>query len=232
MDILDLRAFETDTAKLVPGFQLAWKDKDRTQQFIGWLAKLFNPDYLTKYTSTFSPKVYFPSQARYEANPTSSFRTLAHERVHLLDTTWWFRISYILPQVLALPLLLCGAVLAFFVGWWALVPVVLGLACVAPWPSPWRVHWERRGYAMSLAIRFWMIGDIGVEAKEGVAGQFTKSSYYFMSWSKAETAKWVAEVEVAIRNGTLVEDETYGSVYRFLKSRNLVHSAALRSDDA
>jgi hypothetical protein len=223
MDLEDLRAFEADTAALVPGFQLGWKDQSRTQKFLGWAAKLFNPEYLSRYTTTVYPKVWFPTQAFYEKDPTHSFVILAHERAHLLDTKAspvWFRFSYAAPQILVLPLLLLGVVLAFLVGWWALPLFVLALACLGPWPAPGRVHWEERGYAMTMATTFWLTGNIPSPMKDSIRNQFLGMAYFRMAWGSTSVNEWLDATERAIRNGTLASgDEVYGAVLRFLRTR-------------
>jgi len=223
MDLTDLRAFEADTAAIVPGFQLAWKDKSSSQKLLGAIMKPFNPGFMTSYTTTFYPKVYFPTQERYESDPTRSFMTLAHERVHLLDTKaspLGFRLSYIYPQVLFVPFVIVGVVLAVFFGWWSLIAFGLGLLCLAPWPSPGRVRLEQRGYAMSLATLYWLTGDISFARKDSIRKQFLTMAYFKMSWSPKAIDKWLTDTEVAIRNGTLAaNDPVYGDVLKFLQSR-------------
>jgi len=223
MDLADLRAFEADTASVVPGFQLAWKDQSSFQKLLGAIMKPFNPNFMTSYTTTFYPKVFFPTKERYEGNPDSSFTTLAHERVHLLDTKaspLWFRLSYVYPQVLSVPLLLAGGVLAFFFGWWSLIAFGLGLACLAPWPAPGRVHWEQRGYAMTMAVTFWLTGDIPFARKDSIRKQFLTMAYFKMAWSTKAIDKWLSDTETSIRNGTLAaNDPVYGDVLKFLQSR-------------
>jgi hypothetical protein len=223
MDLADLRAFEADTAAVVPGFKLDWKDKSSFQKLLGAIMKPFNPNFMTSYTTTFYPKVWFPTQAGYESDPARSFTTLAHERVHLLDTMaspLGFRLSYIYPQVLAVPLLLAGAALAFFFGLWSLIAFGLGLACLAPWPSPGRVRLEQRGYAMSMAVVFWLTGEIPFARKDSIRKQFLSMAYYKMSWDAKGIDAWLAHAEVSIRNGTLAaNDPTYGDVLKFLQGR-------------
>lgn len=223
MDLTDLRAFEADTAVVVPGFKLDWKDKSSFQKLLGAIMKPFNPGYMTSYTTTFYPKVWFPTQAGYESDPTRSLTTLAHERVHLLDTMaspLGFRLRYIYPQVLAVPLLLSGAVLAFFFGLWSLLAFGLGLAFLAPWPAPGRVHLEQRGYAMSMAVVFWLTGDIPLARKDSIRKQFLSMAYYKMSWDSKGIDVWLEQTERSIRNGTLAaNDAVYGDVLKFLQSR-------------
>jgi hypothetical protein len=223
MDLTDLRAFEADTAAVVPGFKLDWKNTSSFHKLLGLIMKPFNPGYMTSYTTTFYPKVWFPTQESYEKDPGRSLITLAHERVHLLDTKaspLWFRLSYALPQALLIPFLITGTVLAFFFGWWSLIAFGLGLACLAPWPSSGRVRLEQRGYAMSMAVLFWLTGDIPFERKDSIRKQFLSMAYYKMAWSPGAIDKWLEATDRSIRNGTLAAgDEVYGSVLRFLQSR-------------
>lgn len=225
MDTQDLKAFEADTAAVVPGFRIAWKDESAFQKLVGWFAKLFNPDYMSRYTTTLGSTVWFPSKSFYEKDPAHSFAILAHERVHLLDSKAlpvWFQFSYGLPQLLALPLLVAGVVLAFFVGWWSLFAFGLALASLGPWPAPWRTHWEQRGYAMSLACAFWLTGDISPERKDGIRKQFLGWAYFRMSWNEKAINTWLDQTERSIRNGTLpVVDSVYGDVLQFLRARGM-----------
>lgn len=100
----DLRAFEELVRKHYPELRIAFKDESAGQRALGFLLYPFNPYYMTQYTSTFAPVVYFPSRAAYESKPRASFTLLAHEFIHLLDTRdhpVWFRVSYLFPQCLA-----------------------------------------------------------------------------------------------------------------------------------
>ena len=268
MTLDDLRAFEALVRVHYPALRIEFKEQSFTQKILGYLTFPFNNQYMTKYSSTFAPVVYFPSQEFYEGNPKSSFTVLAHELVHLLDTQkqpWWFRFSYMFPQILAplafltyvgvarahswpLAVLLLGVVAsafiarvsmaAFFVAGivvllgsiasavWASgcasIALLVGLVLLAPWPSPGRVRWEQRGYAMSLGIYRWTFGAVPQILRVAVAKAFTGPSYYFMSWSKDGTLKWVNDTVEAASTGELVKEVPYGIVNDFLRSRNLV----------
>ena len=191
----------------------------------GFFSKPFNPKYMTSFTTTLYPVVWFPDKAYYEKNPEQSFRILAHERVHLVDRKergFWQQLSYALPQVAAAPLLLIGVVLAIFLGWWSLIAFALGLACVAPWPSPWRTYWEQRGYAMSIAVVYWMTGEFPEAQRIGIKRQFLDWAYFRMSWSEKAIDQWLAETQKGIAEGTLREQEpVFEDVYRFLHDRGL-----------
>lgn len=257
----DLRAFEELVRKHYPELRIAFKDESWWQRALGVLLYPFNPYYGIKYTSTFAPTVYFPSRAAYEGNPRASFTLLAHEFVHLLDTRdhpFWFRFSYLFPQILAplafltylglarehawpVLILLLTLVVSFLVArvsmaafflvaflgvvgssalaiWtsgWAAVAFFSGFVLLAPWPSPGRVHWERRGYAMSLMIYQAVFGQVPQLLRESVDRSFVGPTYYFMSWDRAATSAWVDSVVTE----TKPKDGPYRIVADFLASR-------------
>jgi len=263
----DLRAFEGVVRQHYPELRIEFKTDSFLQKALGFLLYPFNPLYMTKYTSTFAPVVYFPSREAYEENPRASFSLLAHEFVHLLDTKkhpLWFRFSYLFPQVLSpvafgvyvllargqswpLGLLLAGTLLAMLIArvsvaaflvaigltlvgscalaittsGWASVALLVGLALLAPWPAPGRVHWERRGYAMTLACFQWMFGNVPQLLRESVCRSFTGPFYFFMSWGKASTASWAAQTVTEAATGPTKEGP-YKIVWEFLQSRGLV----------
>lgn len=113
MDLETLKAFEDEVRKIIPKFEVRFKNRSLAQKIVGFLSYPFNRDYMTKYTTTAYPYVYFPSEERYLTQP-SSLTTLAHEFVHLVDMgkhPFWMRFSYGLPQVLCLlPLVAYGIV--------------------------------------------------------------------------------------------------------------------------
>ncbi len=137
MKLDDLHAFEVEIRKHCPKFRVAFKDESKVQRLIGALMHPLNAYYLTRYTSTFAPVVWFPSRAYYESNPRNSFTILAHEFVHLVDHDshpWgFFTLTYAFPQILAifpLYLYLCMARTHA----WPLAVMVLG-SLVAAWIS-------------------------------------------------------------------------------------------------
>lgn len=220
----DLRAYEADTARAVPGFRLAWKDESRWQRAIGSVLRPFNPGYLTGYATTLHPVVWFPSRQRYEQDPHRSLVTLAHERVHLHDCArapLGFRLAYLLPQLLALPL--AGAAVAMWLtlgAWPASAAAALAVASLLPWPAPGRVRAERRGYAMTLAAAAWL-GEDPRRRLDGVRSQFLGWGYYRMSWSRRATDEWLERVLRSIEDGTIAREEPYASTLAFLRARGL-----------
>lgn len=224
MNLSILKEFEKDTLTLVPNFSVKWKNESLTQKLLGWLL-FFNPKYMTGYVTTFYPSVYFPSKEDYEDNPTSSLMVLAHERVHLLDAIrygMWFKFSYLLPQVLFAPLLIASIVcLIGHLKLASLILLVLGLVALLPWPSPYRVNWEKRGYAMTLATNYWIFGSISDPLKQNIREHFLDWSYFKMSRSPADIDKWLASTVASIEDGTIRSDGAYYDVHKFLSSKGL-----------
>jgi hypothetical protein len=225
MDLSTLREFEDDTRAFVPGFSVKWKTDSLTQKLLGWVL-FFNPKYMTGYITTFYPSVYFPSKDRYESNPTNSLQVLAHERVHLMDSVrygMWFKFSYLLPQVLFVPLLLASiACLIGHLKLASLILLALGLVALIPWPSPWRVNWEKRGYAMTLATNYWIFGSIPEPLKQSVRGHFLDWSYFKMSRNQANIDAWLSGIVASIEDGTICSDGAYYHVHKFLSDKGLV----------
>jgi hypothetical protein len=225
MELSTLKDFEADTRTLVPKFSVKWKNKSLVQKLLGVLL-FFNPQYMTGYVTTFYPTVWFSSEGDYEKDPAKSMVVVAHERVHLLDTIRhgvWFKFSYLLPQVLFAPLLLTA--IACLIGnheLYALISLVLGLVALAPWPSPWRVQWEKRGYAMSLAAHYWLFGDTPEQLKQSIRTHFLDWSYYKMSRNPKDIDIWLTGVTADIRSGIICSDVVYYNVRRFLMGKGLV----------
>ena len=130
--LADLRAFEETLQTKVPGFKVKFKDESTFMKVLGFLSFPFNPKFMGSYTTTIGKTVYFPSRAGYEASPGKSFRTLAHEFVHMWDGGLWFSLSYLFPQVLAVIPLLVFAVLA--------------------WPHTWLLSMLLGGYILAAGV--------------------------------------------------------------------------------
>ncbi len=224
MTLEKLLEFEAEIRKVIPKFEIRFKDESKLQKFLGLLVWLFNREYMTRYTTTLYPVVWFPSRAFYESRPKVSFTILAHELVHLLDTQkhpFWFRVSYLFPQVLALPAFLAIIPTAIVAGLWALLPLGIALVLLAPWPAPWRSFWEYRGYGMNLAVFQWSSSVAMEEMRDAIAGHFVTAGYYFMCWSRQTATAKLTEYVTAAREGALQQQEPYKQVYEFLSSNRL-----------
>lgn len=121
-----LEAFEAEARKHVPNFQVRFKDESKLMAALGVLAAPFNPRFMADYVTTWGDTVFFPSRKHYEGNPARSFKILAHEFVHLWDARDHrsFKLSYVMPQALVVPLLAALAVALWPHSWLLAIPVV------------------------------------------------------------------------------------------------------------
>ena len=154
----------------IPGFAIVEKSDSRWMKFLSKVL-FFTPDFMTRFTTTFYPKVYIPSRLRWEANNFFSIITLTHEYVHLSDRkrlNLLFNFLYVSPQILAVFALL------YPINIWFL----LFSLCLLPIPSLGRAWAEFRGYRMSMATYYWLCGER--YSTEFMVHQFVSSNYYWM----------------------------------------------------
>lgn len=203
----------------IPGFEIGYKDENTVSKILGVLSWPFNRTYMTEYTTTRYPKVFFPSRKWVESHYKLAWKVLAHEFVHLWDRKQEgisFNIKYASPQMWA-PLALT-ALITIWVGPWGLLGLI-PLLLLLPLPSHGRRNIELRGYAMSMAVNHWRYnGDVRDSTKDWIANQFAGPFYYFMwpfyenirqmideaskdldddnvlDWKNAETFVWVREL--------------------------------------
>ncbi len=108
-----LTSLETTIQGMIPGFELRYKNESKLMKALGHATRLFNPRFMTEFTTTWGSHVYFPNRAGYEERPSESFMTLAHEFVHLYDSKEQgikFRLTYALPQAIGAVLLVLHAI--------------------------------------------------------------------------------------------------------------------------
>lgn len=193
-------------ARAITGFEIRYKDEHLTQRVLGFVLRWiipFNRRYMTNYTSTFYPRVYFPNRTWVKDNPMRAFKILAHEYVHLWDEkkrgALRYKGAYIMPQVLALLSLL--ALGAFY---WKPALFALGFLLFAlPWPSPGRRDIERRGYKMSMAVNYWRYGTIRETQIEWILTKFTRSYYYWMYPFSSKVRAFLRKDAESIKDGSV-----------------------------
>ena len=153
------------------GVKIAFKDTSAFMKFLG-LLMFFNPRFMTNYVTTIGKTIYFPTQERFLVSPVSTAATLAHELVHVLDSKRnpFFAISYLMPQIFAL-----GIFGTFFSPWFLLCVLFL-----LPLPAPFRAHWEKRGYMMTIATTYWF-NNLTV-SDEWLSKQFVSPQTYLSMW--------------------------------------------------
>lgn len=227
-----LKEFEDAIRVKCPDFKLKFKDQDGLQKVIGKVVGLFNPDYMTRYITTLGHTVYFPTEKDYHDRPLSSLTVLAHEYVHMWDYQQkglLFSLTYALPQILFIPLLLTYVALGCFFSFFGfpLLALLTAMACLIPWPSVGRTHWELRGYTMSLAVEYWLTGQyISPDSLANVKKQFTSMAYYRMCWSDGGITKQLADARERIWTG-IEKEEPYAFVHKFLSDRGMVSGPRL-----
>jgi len=198
--------------KDIPGFRIGYKDeKLALRDWKLWVAArtvgLFNKRFMTDYTTTLYPTVYFTSRSVVEEDPLGCFRTLCHEYVHLWDEKkrrLLFPTSYLLPQILAVFSL--GALGAIWCLWFLLFLGFLGF--LAPWRSPWRSRWEMRGYTMNLLTHYWSQGTVPESLRSHIVPCFTDVGAYYRMWPDAKAVRLEIDRRAKlIESGLLLEEE-------------------------
>lgn len=207
--------------ELIPGFSIGYKNESRWQKFIAVFCWIFNPFYLTRYTTTSYPKVWFPNRDYTGKDVKVGYKILFHELIHLHDRKTMgsrFDLGYILPQILGLISL--GALIAIWVNLWFLFFLV-ALVFVLPLPAIYRKNAEMRGYAASMAINYWKYGSIKPETKRWIAKEFTGASYYFMFPFINKVFKELNQWENKIKTGAILEmSPVYKMVHKIQTSSN------------
>lgn len=193
----------------IPNFEVDYKNTNRMQKFIGVLL-FFNKKYMTSFTTTLYPKVYFPNK-EWESRE-SYYKTLCHEYVHLKDRKdngVWFSVSYLFPQILALLSLL--SILSFinlhFL--WCL----LFLIFLCPFPSTFRTKWELRGYTSNIFITYLVNKKFDDEQIKFIKENFLNMNYYKMSWSKEKIDESIDLIKKQILDGSITAGKE-GHVYK------------------
>ena len=168
------------------------------------------------------------------------FHEITHMRDRKEHGFITYNLSYLFPQILALlaaPLIVLAALLVIvmptrvtawiglvvgvliacilwsaFVSPWMLLFLLPGLALI-PFPSPGRTKWERRGYAMSAAVEYWMSGQIIGRAPERMQKHFTGWNYYRMCSNEDKVLGFLREDVAAIESGQIKQDSWFRKVY-------------------
>ncbi len=220
------RCAAKSVAVAIPGFEVRYKEDNLISKIIAVLVWLFNRDYMTSYTTTRYPKVYFPSRQYVEDRPMRAVKILFHEFVHLSDRKRlgvWFTIGYALPQLLAVVLLIALAVSAFVGSWVLSVCVMVAvLAFMSPLPAHWRMKFEMRGYTMNMAINLWRFSSVTARTRDWIAKQFVGPAYYFMWPFPNDVDKRIEAAVSVLEQSNKADVDVYEVVYDFLKVNGVV----------
>lgn len=160
-----------------PELQVKYKDQDTMMKILGKLM-FFNPGFMKSYTTTIGNTIYFPNTEFVQNNPNAASGVFIHECTHVHDEhkigSIPFKLGYLFPQILALPMLL----LLFVLTWKIVVP--LAVLCLLPLPAPFRARAERRAYFISMYVGYKLFGWDPVSTSSHYSDHFKDSSYYWM----------------------------------------------------
>jgi len=174
-----------------PNLQIKYKDQDVLMKVLGTLL-FFNPDFKNKFITTIGDTIYWPSQQFVQDNPKAVSEIFIHECTHIYDEkrlgSARFKLGYLFPQILALPMLL----LLFVLTWKVVLPLVI--LCLLPLPAPFRAASERRAYFVSMRVGYQLYDWDPKAMGKSFASNFKNSSYYWMM-PFGEEAKFAAEAE-------------------------------------
>jgi hypothetical protein len=214
----------------IPGFEIRYKTDSLLMKVINVIVYLFCPTFMTRFTTTFYPYVYFPSKETVEADYDTYFGVLAHEYVHLYDSNgnWWhrlkFSVRFLAPQIYALPFLL--SLLAIGAVWnkWMLLSLafLLFLLFLIPWRSKGRTEIEFHGYSMSYAVLYWLHGKVDPIYLNFFVGQFTSWNYYRMWPNETEMRQRFYELQRNLARGitgVATMDQPFVDVHEIIKTR-------------
>lgn len=195
-------------------FEVVDKESSTFMKRLNFFVRIFNKDFMTKYSTTVYPKVYFPTGM----NPYTKWTILAHEWIHLRGgkkSQIAFMLRYFFPQWLVV-----FSLLAFLAIWfsklWLLA--LLAILFAAPLPAIGRMKEELDGYTMSMAVFYWRTGYIRDSYKTWLATQFTSSAYYFMWPFKRSIMRKLHSRANKIKLGE------YDNVYPFNEVKSLIES--------
>lgn len=131
----------------------------------------------------------------------------------------------IFAALFATACLLTGFLAVHWTGWLVLL-LVAGAVGFSPWPAPFRVASELRGYAMQLGLAQWITGKVSDTARQAILHYFVSSDYYFMSWSRADMTRRIDGVVQRAQSGELQKEEPYAFVHKFCADHGLLANSA------
>ena len=201
------------------GITIVEKNESKLMKVLA-VVLFFNKGFMTNYVTTIGKKVHWPNADKLTGK---DFTTLFHEVQHAVDFTKgpaWFILSYLLPQILALFVLMSFLALTGNLFWLLALPWVLMLA---PLPSITRAHWELRGYSCEMAYVLWTRGYVPSHMLRRIKKEFTSSAYYFMWPFSRSMDRKLEKAEKSILNCELteVQEETA----RFLVHHGVVEES-------
>lgn len=160
-----------------PNLQIKYKNQDPTMRVLGKLL-FFNPAFMNSFTTTIGDTIYWPNPEFIQNNPRGAAEVFIHECTHMYDEKRIgavpFKLGYLFPQILVLPVLL----LLFLLNW--KIVALLAVLCLLPLPAPFRALFERRAYFTSMLVGYKLFGVDPVATAPHYNTYFNTSAYYWM----------------------------------------------------
>jgi hypothetical protein len=191
----------TAAQQYFPDLQIKYKNQSLFMKILGMIL-FFNPTFMTSYITTIGSTVYFPNTDEINNRPNSAAIVLLHELVHIHDSKKWgrllFSFLYLTPQVFLLL-----AIPALLIIW--KIALVLFLLFALPFPSYFRMLFEKRAYLTSLYVlnaygKKQNFPPLLASQKDIWIKHFKDSSYYFM-WTFSNIDKDFDAAVVKIQAG-------------------------------
>lgn len=181
-------ALKALAAQEFKGFEIRYKDQSILMRALNMVVRVFNRRFMSDFITVIGNKVYFPTRDFEKRRGT--WKTLAHEMVHMEDrkNSALFGWLYLFPQVLFPLCVVVHAALGS--AWWY---YLLSLVFLAPLPAPFRMRSEAKAYAMTMAIEYWMTGQVTAFHKNYILRNFSGPNYYYMWPFRAHAAKVLDE---------------------------------------
>lgn len=202
----------------IPKYKLIYKRDSSFMKLLDKFVKIFNGEFMTRYTTTIYPNIYAPEK---RARSVTFWKTKAHEWVHLVKakkyTSFINSCFYMFPQSLApLALVSVGAI-------WGSMWFLLNfgwLLCLAPIPAYFRMKEEMEAYAMSMACNYWRYGSIQQSQMEWLEDHFTSGDYYFMWPFKKNVEKRLETLAAEVISGSFDKKHPFDKVKAIIEANN------------
>lgn len=208
--------------QLFPDVNIKFKNESLFMKILGKIL-FFNPDFMTKFTTTIGNTIYFPSKNYLDTHYYSVLVILCHELVHVKD---YKKFSILFPFLYLFPISLIPflCILFFFLNWY----IVLGLIvlCLLPLPAPGRTYFEAKAYTMSLFVHNEISIQKGIPfqgrltALKNIANtynkQFTGPNYYF-SWPFGLSNYFLLKIKQILSKEIEQKDKIYTEILNLLK---------------
>jgi hypothetical protein len=102
--------------------------------------------------------------------------------------------------------------------------MVIAGACAVPWSSRPRLHLEKEGYMMDLAVEYWTTGKISDQLKQKVIDTLCSKTYYMMVWKRETACQAVDDMIDHIINKpeTMMDHIAFKDTYEILHAKTSV----------